>query len=287
MTVDMTKKLETYKNEMIKLTDNTLNIDDMHSEKIVLRLGNRTYGLVATDDSVVVEDQIRKEFEDKITEKLAKIKQTVTDTMSNVTSFVSSIQEEYERKERMLKDTMAKAAPMPNVNWEHARRGLSVVKGNGLGEIIWLVKRVYSPKYFDHKNIEPLYVKKLITNIYIKIVTRNDSVLGVSSHYTNSLEYFDHYHQSRPDCWGSWKWPINWKTPDDILRIADDAIAVMENINPMSIAHRAPRLLPRLETIRKHVIQDAPTAPKEVKVGVAAMRDGLNVSEPSADVWGN
>ena len=206
--------------------------------------------------------------------------------MSEVSALVSSIQSEYERKEKILKDTMSKAAPMPEVTWSHAQRGLSIVKGGSRGEIIWIVKRTYNPKFMDHKSIEPLYVKKLMTHIYIRITTRDNAVMGVSSHYMNNMDYFDHYHQARPDCWGNWKYPKSWNTADDIIKIADDATSVMENINTMSVAHRTPSLMPRLETLRRHLAKD-PIAPPVVKVGVSDMREGLGMNAPNSDIWGN
>lgn len=285
---DLKSKLNEYNKSMIATVD-TLKLDDNFTSKTVtLRLGNKTYELVASDNNFEVdEDMIREEFEERLTEKRLKIKDSIKSKMAEVSAMVSSIQDEYDRKERILKDTLAKAAPMPDVTWEHAKRGLTIVKGQGRGEIVFLIKRTYNPKYFDHKNIEPLYVKKLMTNIYIRIITRDKQIIGVSSHYMNTLDYFDHYHQSSPDCWGSWKYPTKYERIDEIIKIADDAIAVMENINSMSIAHRSPALLPRLETIRRHVMPDAPTAPKAVKVNVTGIREGLGIQEPSQDVWGN
>lgn len=286
--VDIKSKLNEYNKSMITTVDTLKLDDDFTSKTVSLRLGNKVYDLVVSDKNIEVnEDGIREEFEARLTEKRLKIKDSIKSKMAEVSALVSSIQDEYDRKERILKDTLSKSAPMPNVTWEHAKRGLTIVKGGGRGEILFLIKRTYNPKYFDHKNIEPLYVKKLMTNIYIKVSTRDDQILGVSSHYMNTLEYFDHYHQARPDCWGSWKYPSHYKTIEDIIKIADDAIAVMENINPMSIAHRSPSLLPRLETIRRHVLTEAPTAPKSVKVSVTGLREGLGIQEPSQDVWGN
>lgn len=283
---DVKSKLNEYKNIMFQTVDD-LKVDDFSSKTVTIRLGNKVYELVPSrTDDLDVEAQIRKEFEEKLVEKRMKIKDTVKDKMTEVSALVSSIQDEYDRKERILKDTLAKSAPMPNVTWEHAVRGLSLVKGSSRGEIIWLVKRTYNPKYIDHKSIEPLYVKKLITNIYVRIITIDNSITTISTHYMSNLEYFDHYHQARPDCWGNWKKPTSWKTPDDIIKAADDAIAVLENINTMSIAKRNPALMPRLETLRRHVKAVA-EAPTEIKVSTTGMREGLGAMAPSDEIWGN
>lgn len=287
MTENIKDKLNTYHKDMMATVDN-LNIEDLRTETVTLRLGDTLYELVPKKGQPLdIEEQIRKEFEDKLSDKRNKIKDTIKSKMNEVSAMVSSFQDESERKERQLKDTLAKAAPMPDVTWEHAKKGLSIVKGNGRGEIIWLLKRTYNPIYLDHMNIEPLYVKKLMTNIYLKITTRDKQIIDVSTHYMNSLEYFEHYHQRRPDCWGNWNYPREYKTIEDIIVIADQAMAVLENINTMSLAQRTPRLLPRLETLRRHVLKDTPTAPSTVKVGTAGIREGLGMATPNDDLWGN
>lgn len=287
MTENIKDKLNTYHKDMMATVDN-LNIEDLRTETVTLRLGDTLYELVPKKGQPLdIEEQIRKEFEDKLSDKRNKIKDTIKSKMNEVSAMVSSFQDEFERKEKQLKDTLAKAAPMPDVTWEHAKKGLSIVKGNGRGEIIWLLKRTYNPIYLDHMNIEPLYVKKLMTNIYLKITTRDKQIIDVSTHYMNSLEYFEHYHQRRPDCWGNWNYPREYKTIEDIIVIADQAMAVLENINTMSLAQRNPRLLPRLETLRRHVLKDTPTAPSAVKVGTAGIREGLGMATPNDDLWGN
>ena len=286
-TRSVSEKLKDY-NDSMMLTVDTLKVDDIATTNVSLRLGNKIYNLIPSQDQEILpEDQIKKELEDKLTIKRNNIRDVIKNKMAEVSAIVSSIQEEYDRKERLLKDTMSKAVPMPEITWEHAKKGLSIVKGRNRGELIWLAKRTYNPKFVDHKNIEPLYVKKLITPIYLKIVTQDDKVLSVTSHYVHSLELFSHYHQTGSgDCWGNWRRPDTWKTIEDILRVADDATAVMENINTMSIAKRSPALLPRLETLRRHVLNTT-VAPTEVRVNTNGLREGLGMAQPDADIWGN
>jgi hypothetical protein len=286
MTGNIKDKLKKYDDTMMSIIED-LNTNDLQTKTVTLRIGGTLFELTPkAGEPLEIEAQIRKEYEEKLNEKRNLIKDSIKSKMSEVSILVSSIQDEYERKERLLKDTLAKSAPMPNVTWDHAVRGLSIVKGQGRGEICWLVKRTYNPKYVDHKNIEPLYIKKLMTNIYIRVRTQDDNIVGVSSHYMNNLEYFDHYHQNHPDCWGNWVYPKKWKVVEDIITVADQAIAVMENINTMSIARRTPRLLPRLETLRRHVSRET-TAPVDIKVGTTGLREGLGMAEPNSDIWGN
>lgn len=284
---DIREKLNEYQKNMLVTLDD-LDVNTIISDGISIRIGNKLYQLTATkEEPLEIEEQIRREFQTKITLKLAKIGETIKAKMAEVSGMVSSFTEEYERKELLMKDTLAKSAPMPQVSWAHAKRGLSIVKGDGRGEIFWLVKKLYNPKLVDNDVIEPLYIKKLMTNIYIVIRTTDKKVVGVSTRYMNSLEYFDHYHQARPDCWGNWKWPANWETADDILNIADQAIGVLGKINTMSIANRAPSLMPRLETLRKHVTRSKDALGKDIKVDVATARESVSPTGPMNDSWGN
>lgn len=269
--------------KMMNIVD-SLTIGDLTSSTVKLRVGNKIYNLTPSDDITTIdEDQIRSEYEVKWIEKSNKIKEKIKQQMDEISSVVSTWDAEYKRKELMLRNQMANSAPMPDVNLSHAARGLSIVKGTSLGEVIWLVRRTYSPRFLDHKMISPTYVKKLLTNIYIKIVTKHMAITSVSTHYISNLEPFDHYHRN---CWGSWIVPTTWETADDILKTADDAISVLDNINTMSIARRNPRLLPRLDTLRRHTT-DVTAPVQSVTVSTTNLRQGIGVDIPSDDIWQN
>mgnify|MGYP003608958147 CR=1 FL=1 len=125
-----------------------------------------------------------------------------------------------------------------------------------------------------------------MTNIILRVVTKDNNVLSVSTHSMNTLDYFEHYHQAHPDCWGTWVKPATWKNADDILRIADDAMAILANINTMSIARRTPRALPRLDTLRHHVMNTPITEETQnVRVSTTGIREGLGAM--GDDSWGN
>lgn len=282
---DYNSKLEKHESDMFNLINN-FNIDDIKNNKVNLRIGNVLYDLTVSKDTIEFDEgKIRQEFESKINERLTKIREVIKNQMKDVSTLVSTVQSEFDRKEKTLKDMLAKTSPMPNVTIDHARKGLSVFKGTGSNEIQWLVRRTYCPKFIDRKPIEQLYVKKMMTNIYIMITTRDYNVISVSSRYINSLDYFDHYHQASPDCWGSWSYPRSWSTPDDIINISDQAIAVMENINTMSLARRTPRLLPKIDTLRRHVINIKPEETQDIKISTSVLRSGGAMSVD--DVWGN
>jgi hypothetical protein len=281
-----TEKLNKHEVDMLNLIKN-FDINDVKNNKVNLRIGNVLYDLTVSNDTVEFnESEIRKEFESKINERLTKIREVIKNQMKDVSMLVSSIQSEFDRKEKTLKDMLSKTSAMPNITIEHARKGLSIFRGQNSNEIQWLVRRTYNPKFIDREPIEVSYVKKMMTNIYIMITTRDNSVIHVSSRYINSLDYFDHYHQVNPDCWGSWSYPKTWNDPNDIINIADQAVSVMENINTMSIAHRTPRLLPRLDTLRRHVVKIKPEeAQQDVKVTTSVLRTGGPMVVD--DIWGN
>lgn len=276
-----------YKFEEINNIVDCLSLDtnDLTSSKVSLRVGNKLFDLVPSNVTELdIEKSIRAELEKKLSDKKDEIRKAIKMKMDEVSSFVSTLQREYEVKERELKRKLSSAQPMPEVNFSHAQRGLSVVKGDN-GKIIWLIKRTYNPKFVDHTPIEPQYIKKMMSNIIIKIVTENDMVLSISTHYSSNLDYFEHYHQSHPDCWGNWVKPTTCKTADEILKMADDAISVLENINTMSIARRNPRLLPRIDTLRNHLVRTTNHV-QETTVRTSLQRDGISGTSEN-DIWGN
>jgi len=184
---------------------------------------------------------------------ILKIKERINQKISEMVEMTNRVRIEAERKELDLKEQLRKATPMPDITLDYAKKGLSVVKGRERGEYIWLVQGMYAPKTVDRKPIDPRYAKKLMTNIVFVIRTKDTAVVEVSSRYPSNLEYFEHYHQARPDCWGSWKYPPKWSSLDDLIKIARAAEAVMENINTLSIARSDPRGLPRRISLDKHV----------------------------------
>lgn len=287
MTRNDFEKCQTEINEIV----DTLTVDDsIRTGNMSVRIGNVIYDLTPSAKQLIAdEDEIRKELEEKMTIKRHAIKEAVKEKLNLFSMTVESIKSEYYRKEKLLKDTLSTAVPMPNITWEHAKKGLSVVRGFNRGELLWFVRRTYWPKYVNFKPIETTYVKKMMTNIYIMIATTDDTVTSISTRNMKDLEYFDHYHQTRPDCWGSWVKPTRWTTPDDIVKIADDACSILENINTMSIARRNPSKMPRLETLRNHIIENTTntaTPVQEVRVSAAGIREGLGSLIPD-DVWGN
>lgn len=288
MTTELTdykrKKLE----EMFRMIG-AVSMDDLETNGFTIRCGTKLLKLGVTEiEDLTMETEIREELRSKLGERLSTIKDRLNEKITEVVQYTSQIKMEAERKERELEEKIRKAKPMPDVFLSHAKRGLSVIKGDGRDELIWFVQGIYWPKTIDGKMIDPKYSKKLLTNIVFMIQTKNKSITRVTTRQPIGLDYFEHYHQQKPDCWGKWKHQPNFNQPDDIIAVARTAEAVLENVNSHSLANRSPRGLPRFATLQRHM---APN--KEVKrtedgqLSQATRRSGVSTEMRAngEDVW--
>lgn len=288
----MSEELNEYKRkklaEMLRDIEG-VSVDDINLNGFTIRNGSKILKLEVTGiEDVTMDQEIREEFRLKLGEKLASIKDRLNQKITEVVQYTTQIRMEAERKERELEDKLRRAQPMPDVMMDHAKKGLSVIKGSSKDELIWLVQGIYWPKTIDNQAIEPKYSKKLLTNITFMIVTHKDVIKGVSTRQPIGLEYFDHYHQQRPDCWGKWHAPNRFKTPNDIINIARQAEAVLENVNSHSLARRDPRGLPRFSTLNRHLVPKKTVKPTEDSMlSQATRRSGISTEMRSADedVW--
>lgn len=263
----------------------SVDVDAIKNSGITIRAGNKLVKLeVISEEPIEIEEEIREEFRTRLREKLQEIKNRLNQKVTEIVETTSRIRIEAERKEQELKRKLQRAHPMPDVFLEHAARGISCVKGSGRDELVWLVNGIYWPKFYDGQRIEPKYSKKLLTQIVFLIRTKGDRLHEVSTRQLIGLDYFDHYHQQSPDCWGHWSYPKTFKTPEDLIRVARDAEAVLQNINPHSIANRSPRGLPRKNTLARHL---AERSNEEVsrEQNQDEIRTGVRTSPAAEDVW--
>ena len=236
---------------------NGIDINKIKSEGVTIRLGDRLVKMeFAEEKSLGIEEEIRNEFREKLTSQLQKIKDRISTKINEMSEFVNTIKREYDRKEQDLKNRLNRSHSMPDVTIADAQRGLSVVKGSTRADFIWLVQGIYWPKYVNFRPIKQKYSKKLLTNIIFMIETRGNQVTRISTRKPIGLGYFSHYHQSNPDCWGQWKYNSTWESPEDIIKLAKEAEAVLENVNTGSIANNSPSGLPRRTTLEKHIVVD-------------------------------
>jgi len=252
----MDKKCEDGKHYMFGKLD-SVDIDNIKTEGVSMRIGDKIVKLTVASESKITEiDEIKDEYRKKINEQQKTIKQKINEKITELRDYHNSLKNTLSQKEMEIKKLMKDNVPMPEVNFNHAQKGLSVVKGNHSGELIWLVQGIFWPKYIDFVQIEPSYSKRLLSNMIYMINTNHKKVTGVSTRQTIGMSYFEHYHQSSPDCWGKWKFNTSWNKPDDIIKIAREAEAVLENINSGSLADNSPRGLPRFATLKKHLVKD-------------------------------
>jgi hypothetical protein len=284
MADDLSRTAQRALKEMFEDLDG-INVDDIQTDGITIRSGNKLIKLqVALEEPVTVEEEVREEFRQKLATKLQEIKNRLNTKVTEMVEMTSRIRIEAERKEMELKEKIRQAKPMPEISWRDAKHGISVVKGRGRDELIWLVRAVYAPKFIDRKPITPSYAKKLMTSIVICIKTSGKKITEVSTRKLHGLDYFKHYHQNSPDCWGNWSYPHEWKNVADLIRVARDAEAVLENVNTGSIADSTPRGLPRRRTLEKHL---AKQKTKDIKLDSDQTREGITNSGMNDEVWGS
>lgn len=249
-------QVQSQQDEMIEILD-SINVDDINSKAMVIQIGGKTIKFsgveIAEDD---LETKIRKEYKDKLNAQQQRIREKINNKINQLLTMHRQKSEEMTRKEAELERKYRNTAKMPDINYNHLTKGLSVVKGSGNDELVWVFRAVYNPKFLDHKPLPNRIINKIKTDVLIVVDTKGAAITGVSTRTVDpgsGLDYFDHYHQSSPDCWGSWKRPSKWSNADDIIKCAKDAEAVLQNINSGSVAHRTPAGLPRLDTLKKHV----------------------------------
>jgi hypothetical protein len=272
-----------------------ISIEEVKTEGMTIRIGGKVVKLEITEELSLPEDDIRAEYSKLLTDKLQMIKGVLNDKMSELTYMVEQNRQDFEEKERALQMRLSEANLMPNITYEQAKSGLSVVKGNqgyrGEADVLtWLFQGVYWPKYVDQDPIDPKYAKRLISPVTLEVVTVKDRVRSVTVRKTIGLGKFRHYHAmgGDSDCWGQWSIPQRFKEPSDILDIARHAMGVLENVNTGSPGDRSPSGLPRLETLRQHVLTGE--AAKNVSYGMSKADERAGITEDTdrglvAQVW--
>lgn len=287
------------KEEMDEVIDNvdtgSVSLDEIQAEGMTIRIGGRVVKLEITEEVTLPEDELRAEMAEKFTAKLQSIKSVLNEKMSEMSYMVEQNRQDAEEKERALQRRLAEANLMPDITYDQAKRGLSVVKG-GQGRssdeadvLTWLYQGVYWPKYVDGNPIDPKYSKRMISPVTIAITTVGKRVTEVTVRQTIGLGKFNHYHRmGAGDCWGEWSYANSWETPADILSIGQRALAVLENVNSASPGDQSPAGLPRLSTLRNHVLRGEAAREVQHTVSRSDERAGVTVNdrdEGAGSVW--
>ena len=269
-----------------------ITIEEVKSEGMTLRIGGKVCKFELTEEVSLPEAEIRAEYSAKLTEKLQRIKDVLNEKMSEMTYMTEQYRQDFEEKERKLKKKLEQANLMPDITYAHAKQGLSVVQsgtGEGQNALTWLFQGVYWPKYYDGKHIDPKYAKRMISPVTLVIKTVGNRVEKVSVNKTIGLSKFDHYHRRgvESDCWGNWSPTSTWSTPDDVLKIARKAMAVLENVNPMSPGTTSPAGLPRIETLGQHTLRGEEAKRVRHSTNRADERAGIAETDRGEDndVW--
>jgi hypothetical protein len=285
--------VEDIKESMDNVMDN-INIDDIKSEGMTVRIGGRVVKLEITEETILPEDEIRAEYSRKLTEKLQTIKSVLNEKMSEMAYMVEQNKQDYEEKERELQQRLTDSNLMPDITYEQAKNGLSVVKGSVNRDdepdtLTWLYQGVYWPKFVDGTPIEPKYAKRLISPVTIEIITVSNRITSVVVRKTIGLEKFEHYHSMghNSDCWGEWKHRSHWTSSNDILDVARESIAVLDNVNSHSPGNQSPNGLPRLATLQQHLLNGEAARNVEYTVSRADERSGITTRPEvaSGGVW--
>jgi hypothetical protein len=230
----------------------------VETDGISIRIGNRVVKLSVTDEEILPDEELKKEYEDKLEEAYAKLKETLDRHKNDLT-------EAYKIKERALNNEIKEykrksreISVIPDITVSHAAQGLSVVNG-GNGSIVWYYNCVYAPKYVNERRIDPKFAKRLMTPITIAIYTDRD--LKASDIVVRKIighEKFYHYHSvsGSRDCWGEFSFSgEDVSTADKALELAKRALVVLETINEFSLGTTNPRGLSRFDTIKKHLLE--------------------------------
>lgn len=250
--------------EMLEVLE-AITLDDIKTTGLSLNLGGKTFRFsdmeVIEDENL--EDKIRGEFREKLNAQQQRIRDKINTKINQLLTMHQQKQNELERKERQLQERYNNAAMMPDITYTHAKKGLMVVKNEGVhDELLWLFRGKYQAKFFKKsrarkpKAIDATLRRRLVKDIIIKIRTKGSQIVEVTTQNPDaSMSPFWHYHKmsNDSDCWGSWSRPSSWSTPDDIVFCAKDALAVLETINEGSVATSEPAGLPKIETVRGHL----------------------------------
>jgi hypothetical protein len=265
-----------------KLREEPVQIDSQESnDALVLKAGGQYFKLVAVKESSNIEDLLKEDYEKQLTAEKERFAAEAKASIDEFRQYAEHTLNESQQEISKLQSRLRSAAPMPEINYAHAKAGLSVVKGDQ-GRLIWLFNTVYSPQFVDNVPLSPAIVKKMVTPMVIMIQTKGEDVVAVETK-TLGLDAFRHYHrhgsasnQRSPstDCWGAWKWSgRKFRTVEDILQIGKEASSVLANINSHSLASRNPAGLPKWPTIETHIMRSpgvgglAPIEPPEFNPG--------------------
>jgi len=297
-------------NEELQALLSSIDLSDVKANGIQLQVGGQLlkFGL-AEETTTTSEEEIKEDLKTQVNAKFSQIKEAVNVKLFEIKQSIEEGNRENEiRLERALADANERESQakrkledntlMPDITSRHAKQGLSVVKahsndyGSAENSYIWLFSGTYWPKTYNGHPLNERTVKKMVSPIVLEIRTVGDKIESIVVRTAVGFKKFKHYHgYSGSDCWGNWNINnLRWNTPDDVIVIAEKALAVLENINGNSFATRTPTGLPRPSTLAKNLIKGEDGEVVQVPVpdmNVAAARAGVSVQAEftTNNVW--
>jgi len=248
--------------EMLELS----SLNDIKATGISIRVGGQIVKFVASEEKdITVEEEIRNDFRQQYREEVAKLKDRYESLHTAANKQIREKNQELKNRERELKKKEKETVVLPPISFEHIKKGLSVAVNpdSYSGGYAWSYICVYAPKQVNNKPIEPTFAKKLMTPIRIFVYTDTSwKITEVRLVKLINCDKFEHYHSmgSGRDCWGNNRYSgIIVDTPEKALEFVKEIQMVMETINRLSIGSRAPRGLPRLATLEKHLLAELTT----------------------------
>lgn len=288
---DYEREIEETAKEVKNLLSDSF-LDEVEGSSIVIQIGSKAYELKptgkATDD---IEEIVRAEMKQNVSQKLKNMGELISGKINEITKVSSDYKRKLVEKINEYDTRINSVTVMPEIGIEHAEKGLSIVRGNRPGSIVYLVRGVYWPKTitFNHTEhtLKPSLSRKMMVPVMFYIEVDSDqSVIEVSTRKLMNLQYFPHYHQreSEGDCWGTWNPPGDCRTPDEAIRIARKAEKILENINTHSVTEENPRGFPNMEYLKRHTIvgKEHETPERAKRMGVDE-RQGDN--EPVWEIY--
>jgi len=259
---------------------------DIESSGIDIRIGGKVYKLNVTEMEDI-DDSFKKEYKDEFDKKVAELNDAYQKKMNTLKSVfdekVSELNTEIDKYKAMQREI----SPVPALTSEHMDMGLSVYRSGD--SIVWTYKTVYAPTHVNANRIDPAFAHRMITPVLLVMTVTNGNVIDFKVHKIIGGGKFRHYHSlsNSDDCWGSFSYSsVNVETPDDAIRLFNEAANVLKTINKYSLGTSNPKGLPRFSTVEKHLL-DPDTEVGDVKYNQRIRNIGIDsvTTDNSDSVW--
>lgn len=240
-------QVEESKQELFEIL-NEIDFDKLKERGVLININGKMFRFsdVEVIEEESIEEKIRKELREEINVQQKSIREKINNKINQLLTMHTRKQSELEQKERKLEEKYSNISLMPDITFDHLKKGVFVCRGNQQGELIWGMKAIYKPLTVDKYSILKEHRERMKRDCYVIVRTKQRNVIDVDVYDNGLKNALDHYHFG---CWGKWKYPKTFNNPNDIIQIMKDAMAVLSNINSGSVAKRQPIGMPRISTV--------------------------------------